>query len=117
MCINAADAAEVKDNPLKNNKKGIDPPIKPIKTNNPHCFFVIVFIVLNSLAAKSILSKNTDTITPLRNVNTEESMVAKLNLFMKIAIPLIIAVPRTNNTPFFLFINVIETKVIYIGFV
>src|SRR3989338_10963032 len=94
-------AADVNAKPLKNNKKGTEPPTRPIAVNCAHCFPDIFFNEGHSFASSKTLNKNTATAIFLRKVKTEGSISDTLNLLIKMENPLMTAVARTSSTPFF----------------
>ena len=104
LCIKDADAPEVNCKPLKNNMNGIEPPTRPIKTNFNQSFFLSKLNSLNRVVKNNRENKNRATVMFFANVNIVEFIPETANLFIKIEIPLIIAVENNNNIADFLFI-------------
>ena len=97
------DELDADDNckPLKNKRKGIEPPIKPIKERFNHCFFDNDLISLNLPTAKTKDNKKTATRMFFENVKTEESNPLTAKLLMNIEKPDINAVDKTKIKPLF----------------
>ena len=108
LCINDALPAEVSCNPLKNNKKGTEPPNSPIEINLSQSFFFSALNSLNFEIPKTSENKNNDTKRFFKNVKTLESMPLTPNWFMNIEKPLIMAVENINNKALFFITRIIS---------
>ena len=99
LCMKEPEAPEVSCNPLKNNKKGIEPPNNPIKERLSQSFFDNCFIFLNCVAKIIIESKKSATIMFFENVNMKGFIPCTPNWFTKIETPEITAVKSTRMIP------------------
>lgn len=70
LWINEEEALADIDKPLKNNKKGIEPPNKPIVISLNHCFLLNFLITLNSLKKNKAEKRKRTTKTFLEKVKT-----------------------------------------------
>lgn len=116
--MNDPAAAFVIASPSKNKRKGIAPPIKPIKIIVIHSFLLRVLIsagFLNRTAALTIsVNKAIPTRLFFKNVKLEGSIFATKRLFIKMDTPLIMAVDKTSIIPLVcFFMGMIETIYIF----
>lgn len=88
--------------PLKNNKKGIEPPIRPINANFSQDFLVNDFSSLNCFRKNIVLRRKIATSMFFEKVKILESMPLTPNEFRNIAKPDMIAVAKTSFTPLFM---------------
>ena len=102
LCSSAAVVLGLIERPLKNSKKGIEPPKSPIVVSCIHCFLLNFLNVLNSLNRSNRESRNKTTRMFFDHVKMYGFIPVTPNLFAKIDTPLTIAVNSTNKYPFFM---------------
>lgn len=95
--MKAAFVADVNDNPLKNKRKGSDPPINPIVIRFTHCFFERFLSSLRFLKTTiNDVSKKATAMFFAVAKTDEFDQKAIANLLKNIANPLIVAVKNAK---------------------